>query len=94
MLSDVESAGILDKARQNGHPCRHVSANDFKTKLDGPQEQAYIAALREADVDYIVLAGFMRMLYGAEIEREREERDRLLGRDRPPSWSPGELNST
>ncbi len=62
VLSDVESAGILDKARQNGHPCRHVSANDFKTKLDGPQEQAYIAALREADVDYIVLAGFMRML--------------------------------
>jgi phosphoribosylglycinamide formyltransferase-1 len=62
VLADVESAGILDKARQNGHPCRYLPASDFKTKLDGPQEQAYIAALRDARVDYVVLAGFMRML--------------------------------
>jgi len=62
VISDVENAGILDKARKNGHPCRFMPANDFKTKLDGPQEQAYIAALRDAGVEVIALAGFMRMV--------------------------------
>lgn len=62
VLSDVETSGILDRARTNGHTCRYLPANDYKTKLDGPQEQAYVAALQAARVDYVVLAGFMRMI--------------------------------
>ncbi|HEY3359709.1 MAG TPA: serine/threonine-protein kinase, partial [Polyangia bacterium] len=35
-------------------------------------------------IDTERVAAFMRMLYGDEIDRERAEREHLLGRDRPP----------
>ena len=62
VLSDVENAGILEKARVRGIPAAFLPADDFKTKLDGPQEQAYITALNDAGVESIALAGFMRMI--------------------------------
>ena len=62
VISDVENAKILDRADAFGIPNKYIPADNFKTKLDGEQEQNYIDALREADVDYIILAGFMRMI--------------------------------
>jgi len=62
VLSDVEHAGILNHARAFGCPCAHIPAANFKTKLEGPPEQAYIDALRAARADYVVLAGFMRII--------------------------------
>src|SRR6267378_1498783 len=41
-----------------------ASRENFRTKLDDVAEQAYIDALRNAQVDLIVLAGFMRVLKG------------------------------
>ena len=43
---------------------RFISPGDYRTKLDEDAEQAYITALREAEVDLVVLAGFMRILKG------------------------------
>ena len=64
VLSDVESAGILDQARTRNIPARFIAPGKFRTKLDEESEGAYVNALREAKVDLIVLAGFMRVLKG------------------------------
>ncbi len=64
VLSDVADAGILDRARERGNPARFLAPGKFRTKLDDEAESAYVEALKEARVDLIVLAGFMRVLKG------------------------------
>jgi len=64
VISDVESAGILEHARTRGLPAQYIAPGKFRTKLDEDAEQQYIAALQSARVDYIALAGFMRILKG------------------------------
>lgn len=62
VLSDVPDAGILARATERGIPARYLAPGKFKTKLEGEGEESYVQALREAGVEYIVLAGFMRIL--------------------------------
>jgi phosphoribosylglycinamide formyltransferase-1 len=64
VLSDVESAGILEHARHRNLPARFIAPGKFRTKLEEDAERAYVTALQEARVDLIVLAGFMRVLKG------------------------------
>jgi phosphoribosylglycinamide formyltransferase-1 len=64
VLSDVESAGILAHARERKIPARFIPPGKFRTKLDEEAERAFVGVLREAQVDLIVLAGFMRVLKG------------------------------
>jgi phosphoribosylglycinamide formyltransferase-1 len=64
VVSDVESARILEHARQRNLPARFIAPGKFRTKLDEDAERAYVTALQEAKVDLIVLAGFMRVLKG------------------------------
>jgi phosphoribosylglycinamide formyltransferase-1 len=64
VLSDVEEAGILARARERGIPARFVPPGKFRTKLDEEAERNHIEALRAAEVDLVVLAGFMRVLKG------------------------------
>ena len=64
VLSDVEDAGILHHARERGLTAEFVPPGKFRTKLDEESERAYIAKLQEAQVDLVVLAGFMRILKG------------------------------
>jgi phosphoribosylglycinamide formyltransferase-1 len=64
VISDVEDAGILGHATERGLPARYLPPGKFRTKLDEEAEAAYLAALREAQVDLVVLAGFMRILKG------------------------------
>jgi len=64
VLSDVENAGILERARERGLPARFVPPGQFRTKLDEPAEAAFLQALRHTEVDLVVLAGFMRILKG------------------------------
>ena len=64
VLSDVESAGILEQARQRQLPWQFIAPGKFRTKLDEDAERAYVTALQSAQVDLIVLAGFMRVLKG------------------------------
>lgn len=62
VLSDVPDAGILERARALGIPARYLAPGPYKTKLDEKAEEAYVAALKDAGVDYVILAGFMRVL--------------------------------
>jgi phosphoribosylglycinamide formyltransferase-1 len=62
VLSDVAEAGILARARERGLPERFLPPGKFRTKLDEEAERSYIEALRAAEVDLVVLAGFMRVL--------------------------------
>ena len=64
VLSDVEHAGILTHARERKIPAQFVPPGKFRTKLDEEAERAFVAALQNARVDLIVLAGFMRVLKG------------------------------
>ena len=64
VLSDVESAGILQHARDRKIPAQFIPPGQFRTKLDEEAERAFVAALQNAKVDLIVLAGFMRVLKG------------------------------
>ena len=64
VVSDVAEAGILEQARQHGLPAQFIAPGKFRTKLDEEAERAYVAALQAAQVDLIVLAGFMRVLKG------------------------------
>jgi phosphoribosylglycinamide formyltransferase 1 len=64
VLSDVEGAYILERARRAGIPAEFVSGAPFKTKLEGEAEQRYLDALCRYKVDVVALAGFMRILKG------------------------------
>lgn len=64
VLSDVAEAGILSHARDRKLTAEFIAPGKFRTKLDEDAEQAYIRRLNEAQVDLIVLAGFMRILKG------------------------------
>lgn len=64
VLSDVESAGVLEHARQRSLPSKFIPPGKFRTKLDEDAERLFITALTEAEVDLVVLAGFMRILKG------------------------------
>jgi phosphoribosylglycinamide formyltransferase-1 len=62
VISDVEDAHILDRARRHNIPCQYISGAPFKTKIDGAAEKAYISAIEASGADIIVLAGFMRII--------------------------------
>jgi phosphoribosylglycinamide formyltransferase-1 len=64
VVSDVADAGILAFARARNFPAQFLPPGKFRTKLEAEAERAYIAALQDAQVDLIVLAGFMRILKG------------------------------
>ena len=73
VLSDVETAGILAHARDRKLPAKFVPPGKFRTKLDEDAERAFVAALQDAKVNLIILAGFMRVLKG-DFLRAFEER--------------------
>jgi phosphoribosylglycinamide formyltransferase 1 len=64
VLSDVENAGILEHARNRNLPAQFIAPGKFRTKLDEDAERAFVNTLQAAQVDLIVLAGFMRVLKG------------------------------
>jgi phosphoribosylglycinamide formyltransferase-1 len=64
VMSDVEGAGILTRARERQLPARFIAPGKFRTKLDEDAEREFVKVLTEARVDLIVLAGFMRVLKG------------------------------
>lgn len=62
VLSDVEDAYILERARKHNIPAIHIDCAPFKTKLDGEAEQRVLEILKEHEVNFIALAGFMRII--------------------------------
>jgi phosphoribosylglycinamide formyltransferase-1 len=62
VLSDNEEAYILERARKHHIPALCFDCAPFKTKLDGEAEQQVLQILKEHDVNFIALAGFMRIV--------------------------------
>ena len=62
VLSDVPDALILSRAAERHLPAQFLDPGPFRTKLGPEVEARYIEALRAAQVDLVVLAGFMRVL--------------------------------
>jgi phosphoribosylglycinamide formyltransferase-1 len=60
VLSNKADALALDRARKAGVPTRVLSHKDFAHRE--AFDQALVEALREAGVEWVVLAGFMRVL--------------------------------
>jgi phosphoribosylglycinamide formyltransferase-1 len=73
VVSDVADSGLLDRARRRDIPTCFIAPGKFRTKLEDHAEVALLEALRRADVDLVVLAGFMRILKG-ELLRAFEGR--------------------
>lgn len=62
VISDVKEAVILALAVQHRIPARFIAPGKFRTKLEPEIELEYVRLLQEAQVDLVVLAGFMRIL--------------------------------
>ena len=62
VISDVFDAPILDIAREFGVLNAFLPPGHFKTRLEPQTEMDLVRMLREAEVDLVVLAGFMRVL--------------------------------
>ena len=68
VLSDNADAKILTLARQRGLQARPISSGPLRARLPESAEKEFIAALREAEVELVVLAGFMRILKAEFIQ--------------------------
>ena len=62
VVSDVFDAGILDIAREFGVPNVYLPPGNFRTRLEPAVEAELVRLLRQAGVELVVLAGFMRVL--------------------------------
>jgi len=68
VLSDVEGAGILEKAKARGIEARCLPPGRYRTRLEEAAERAYVEALQAAGVEWVALAGFMRILHRTFLE--------------------------
>ncbi len=62
VISDVEDAGILMRAAEHNVPFRYINPGKYKTWLEPEVEAQYVKALKDAGVELVALAGFMRIL--------------------------------
>ena len=62
VVSDTADAFILERARKRGIPAHFVGPSRFKTKLEPELETQMVNILREAGVELVALAGYMRVV--------------------------------
>ncbi len=68
VISDVLDAPILEIAREFAIPNAYLPPGKFKTRLEPAAEVELVRMLHEADVEFVVLAGFMRVLKSPMLE--------------------------
>jgi phosphoribosylglycinamide formyltransferase 1 len=68
VVSDVLDAPILDIAREFSVPNAYLAPGQFRTRLEPEVENALVRMLRDAGVDLVVLAGFMRVLHAPMLK--------------------------
>ena len=68
VISDVFDAPILDIAREFSVPNAYLPPGRFHTRLEPQAEANLLRMLREAGVELVVLAGFMRILKSPMLE--------------------------
>lgn len=62
VISDFADAGILTLARERGYRAEYLNPGKFRTKLEPESEQKLVSILQDAQVDLVILAGYMRMV--------------------------------
>jgi phosphoribosylglycinamide formyltransferase 1 len=68
VISDVAEAPILQIAREFGVPDMCLPPGQFRTRLEPAAEAQLVTMLRNAGADFVVLAGFMRVLRKPMLE--------------------------
>jgi len=68
VISDVFDAPILDIAREFSIPNAYLAPGQFRTRLTPEAEGQLVEMLREAGVQLVVLAGFMRVLHAPMLQ--------------------------
>ena len=68
IVSDVLDAPILEIARDSLIPNAYLPPGEFRTRLEPKVEMELVQMLREASVELVVLAGFMRVLKSPMLE--------------------------
>jgi phosphoribosylglycinamide formyltransferase-1 len=63
IVSDVLDAPILDMAQEFGVKNAYLPPGRFRTRLEPETEEQLVQMLRDAGVELVVLAGFMRVLH-------------------------------
>ncbi len=62
ILSDIPNATILDRAARYQIPAEVIDCQGFKNKFPEEAQLALAAKLQALDIDFICLAGFMRLV--------------------------------
>lgn len=62
VISDVANAPILERARQRGIPATYIGPSRFRTILEPELETRLVELLRAAQVELVLLAGYMRVV--------------------------------
>jgi phosphoribosylglycinamide formyltransferase 1 len=68
VISDVLDAPILEIAREFSVPNAYLPPGEFRTRLEPKVEMELAQILRDASVELVVLAGFMRVLKSPMLE--------------------------
>lgn len=68
VISDALDAPILDIAREFSVTNAYLPPGHFRTRLEPEVENALVNMLREAGVELVVLAGFMRVLHAPMLK--------------------------
>jgi len=68
VISDVLDAPILEIAREFSVPNAYLPPGQFRTRLEPAVEGELVQILRDAEVELVVLAGFMRVLKAPMLE--------------------------
>lgn len=63
LVSDREDAPALARAAELGIAARHLDPGPRRTRLTPEAETRYVAELRQAGVEVVLLAGFLRVLH-------------------------------
>jgi phosphoribosylglycinamide formyltransferase-1 len=68
VISDLPAAGILTHARQFGLPALALPASRYKTRLEPELESHLVELLRSHQVEWVILAGYMRVVKAPLLE--------------------------
>ena len=68
VISDVLEAPILEIAREFSVANAYLPPGEFRTRLEPQSEMELVRMLRDAGVELVILAGFMRVLKAPMLE--------------------------
>ena len=68
VISDVLEAPILEIAREFSVANAYLPPGEFRTRLEPRSEMELVRMLRDAGVEFVILAGFMRVLKASMLE--------------------------